>query len=76
MSLAPIFDNKEPDAPSVFEPAALLREARRLSLADVPTLRILDPDGDITHRLKNSGQARLSDKRNSLIAPNMSDFGG
>jgi uridine phosphorylase len=65
MSSAPILDNKEPDASSVFEPTALLREARRqkgLLLADVPPLCILDPDGDITRRLRNSGQAKLSDK--------------
>lgn len=65
MSSAPILDNKDPDASSVFEPAALLREARRqkgLSLADVPALCILDPDGDIVRRLKNSGQAKLSDR--------------
>jgi uridine phosphorylase len=65
MSSAPILDNKDPDASSVFEPAALLREARRqkeLSLADVPALCILDPDGDIVRRLKNSGQAKFSDK--------------
>ena len=43
----------------------LSRQARRqkgLSLADVPALCILDPDGDIVHRLRNSGQAKLSDK--------------
>jgi uridine phosphorylase len=65
MSSAPILDNKDPDASSVFEPAALLREARRqkeLSLGDVPALCILDPDGDIVRRLKNSGQAKLSDR--------------
>jgi uridine phosphorylase len=64
MSSAPILDNKDPDAPSVFEPAALLREARRqkgLSVAEVPALCILDPDGDIVRRLRNSGQAKLSD---------------
>lgn len=63
MSSAPILDNKDPDAPSVFEPAALLREARRqkgLPIADVPRLCILDPDGDIVRRLKHSGQAKLS----------------
>jgi hypothetical protein len=62
---APILDNKDPDASSVFEPAALLREARRqkgLSLAEVPELCILDPDGDIVRRLRNSGQAKLSDR--------------
>jgi uridine phosphorylase len=65
MSIPFILDNKDPDAPSVFEPAALLREARRqkgLSLADVPALCVLDPDGDIVRRLRNSGQAKLSDK--------------
>ena len=65
MAIPVILDNKEPHAPTVFEPAALLREARRqkgLSLADVPALCILDPDGDIVRRLKKSGQAKLSDK--------------
>lgn len=63
MSSAPILDNKDLGAPSVFEPAALLREARRqkgLPIADVPTLCILDPDGDIVRRLRRSGQAKLS----------------
>jgi len=63
MSSAPILDNKDPGTPSVFEPAALLRESRRqkgLPVADVPTLCILDPDGDIVRRLKHSGQAKLS----------------
>lgn len=61
MPLPPILDNKLPDAPSVFEPVALLREARRqkgLPAADVPPLCILDPDGDIARRLKNSGLAK------------------
>lgn len=65
MSSAPILDNKDPDASSVFEPAALLREARRqkgLSLAQVPALCILDPDGDIVRRLRNSGQAKVCDR--------------
>ena len=58
MALPPILDNKQPDAPSVFEPIALLREARRqkgLVTVDVPQLCILDPDGDIVHRLEESG---------------------
>lgn len=65
MSLAPILDHKSPDAPSVFAPAALLREARRqkrLGVADVPAMCILDPDGDIVRRLKNSGRARHFDE--------------
>ena len=61
MPLPPILDNKHPDAPSVFEPVVLLREARRqkgLAAVDVPPLCILDPDGDIIRRLKESGLAK------------------
>ena len=64
MSSAPILDNKDPGALSVFEPTALLREARRqkgLPIAKVPALCILDPDGDLVRRLRNSGQAKLSE---------------
>ena len=64
MPLPPILDNKYPDESSVFEPAALLREARRqkgLSPANVPQVCILDPDGDIVRRLRKSGQATSSD---------------
>jgi uridine phosphorylase len=60
LSSTPILENKDPATPSVFEPAALLREARRqkgLAAADVPPVCILDPDGDIVRRLKESGQA-------------------
>jgi uridine phosphorylase len=62
MSSAPILDNKDLGAPSVFEPAALLREARRqkgLSAGDVPPVCVLDPDGDIVRHLKGAGAARL-----------------
>ena len=61
MSLPPILDNKHPDAPSVFEPAALLREARRQksqAVITVPPVCILDPDCDIVRRLKRSGIAK------------------
>src|ERR1700730_18884987 len=65
MPSPPILDNKDPDAPSVFEPAALLRQARRqkgLPVADVPRLCVLDPDGDIVRRLQHSGEAtRVAD---------------
>ncbi len=64
MSSPPILDNKEPDAPSVFEPAALLREARRqkgLPVANVPSVCILDPDGDIVRRLRKEGRSRPFD---------------
>lgn len=60
MSTPPILDNKDPDAPSVFVPSALLREARRqkgLPPSEVPPTCILDPDGDIVRALKASGQA-------------------
>jgi uridine phosphorylase len=63
MLSAPILDNKDSGASSVFEPAALLREARRqkgLPIADVPAVCILDPDGDIVRRLRHSGQVKLS----------------
>ena len=61
MAKPPILDNKNPSAPSVFEPAALLREARRqkdLPAATVPKTCILDPDGDLVRRLRRTGQAR------------------
>jgi uridine phosphorylase len=61
VSSPPICENKDPDAPSVFEPAALLREARRqkrLSIVNVPEVCILDPDGDIVRRLRSSGAAK------------------
>jgi uridine phosphorylase len=64
MSLPPILTHKDPHAPSVFAPAALLRDARRqkgLPLANVPPVCILDPDGDILRRLKATGQAKRFD---------------
>lgn len=62
MSVNPLFDNKDPEAPSVFEPAALLREARRqkgLPTVDVPRVCVLDPDGDLVRRLRITGAAQL-----------------
>jgi uridine phosphorylase len=59
--MPPILDNKHPHAPSVFAPTALLREARRqkrLAAIDVPPLCILDPDGDIVRRLRQTGRAQ------------------
>ena len=64
MAKAPILENKNPLSPSVFQPAALLREARRqkgITAVDVPPVCILDPDGDIVRRLRHSGQARPFD---------------
>lgn len=59
--MPPILKNKNPAAPSVFQPAALLREARRqkkLPAVDVPAICILDPDGDFVRRLRQDGRAQ------------------
>jgi uridine phosphorylase len=59
--MSPLLDNKNPGSPSVFLPAALLREARRqkgLAAVDVPPVCILDPDGDIVRWLRHAGQAQ------------------
>jgi len=59
--MPPILDNKDPSAPSVFLPSALLREARRqkgLAAAEVPAACILDPDGDIVRQLRQAGRAQ------------------
>lgn len=59
----PILANKHYRAVSVFEPQALLREARRqkgLSDSDVPAICVLDPDGDIVRHLRRAGIARAS----------------
>ncbi len=63
MGIPPILDNKNPTTPSVFEPKALLREARRqkgLDIWPVPDICVLDPDGDIVRRLKRDGEAQLA----------------
>jgi hypothetical protein len=60
--MPPILDNKNPKAASIFQPAALLREARRqksLGVVEVPRMCILDPDGDIVRRLRRAGDAPL-----------------
>jgi purine-nucleoside phosphorylase len=59
----PLLDNKDPSAKSVFAPAALLREARRqkgLPATNIPSICVLDPDGDIVRRLKANGDARVA----------------
>ena len=59
--MAVIIDNKNHRSPSVFAPAALLREARRqkgLNATDVPAICILDPDGDMARRLRRDGVSR------------------
>lgn len=62
--MSPILKNKDHSEPSVFAPAALLREARRqkgIATADVPAICLLDPDGDIVRRLRSTGAARKFD---------------
>ena len=59
----PILAGKEYGEPSVFQPANLLREARRqkgLAEAGIPDICILDPDGDILRALRREGRASLS----------------
>ena len=57
----PILRNKNPHAPSVFRPEALLREARRqrgIGADSVPDICILDPDGDIVSHLVANHRAQ------------------
>ena len=61
MDIPPILDNKHASLPSVFVPSALLREARRqkgLDAVAVPPICILDPDGDLVRRLRQTGLAK------------------
>jgi uridine phosphorylase len=56
-----ILDHKHYDAPSVFTPESLLREARRqkeLPVGQVPAICVLDPDGDLVDHLHTAGRAR------------------
>ena len=58
----PIVGVKDHNAPSVFRPEALLREARRqrqLALVAVPEICVLDPDGDVVRHLKRTGAGRI-----------------
>ena len=55
----PLLAAKDYEAPSLFEPANLLREARRqrsLGAIPVPTVCMLDPDGDVVRHLAASGR--------------------
>jgi uridine phosphorylase len=59
-NVPPILADKHHGAPSAFTPENLLREARRQrGAADgaVPAICILDPDGDLTRRLRADGRA-------------------
>ena len=58
----PILDQKHYREASAFTPENLLREARRqkaIGEARVPSVCVLDPDGDLVRRLRSSGRARL-----------------
>jgi uridine phosphorylase len=62
-TLPPILSHKDYEAASVFEPANLLREARRQKQVPeiaVPEICILDPDGDILRSLRREGRATPS----------------
>lgn len=58
----PILDHKVYDASSIFTVENMLREARRqkaIAEGSIPTVCILDPDGDIASQLISTGQATL-----------------
>ncbi len=57
----PMLTGKDFEAPSLFTPANLLREARRqkgLAVVAVPAVCVLDPDGDIVRHLAATGRGR------------------
>src|SRR5215471_6442682 len=57
----PLLTYKHYDAPSVFTPQNLLREARRqkrLAVGKVPAICVLDPDGDLVDYLHATNRAR------------------
>ncbi len=57
LEAAPLFTSKDYEAPSMFTPQNLLREARRqkgLPPGTVPDVCVLDPDGDLVDHLRAS----------------------
>jgi uridine phosphorylase len=59
--MAQILINKHYDRPSTFDAANLLREARRqkqVPPGKVPDICVLDPDGDLSRHLRDSGSLR------------------
>src|SRR5260221_14590398 len=61
MVTPPILDNKNTSSPSIFVPSALLRDARRqknIPAVQVPSVCLLDPDGDLVRALRSSGKAK------------------
>ena len=60
----PLLSDKDFEAPSVFRPENLLREARRqknLPTGEVPDVCVLDPDGDVVRKLRADGRAKRSE---------------
>ena len=61
LDTAPLFAPRDYEAPSLFTPQNLLREARRqkgLPEGRVPAICVFDPDGDLVDFLQASGRAR------------------
>ena len=61
LSEYPLLTAKDYEASSLFDPANLLREARRqknLTTVPVPAVCLLDPDGDIVRHLVATGRGR------------------
>jgi uridine phosphorylase len=59
----PLLRHKHYDQPSVFVPENLLREARRQKATPagpIPTVCLLDPDGDLVRHLVAANKARLN----------------
>ena len=59
LEAAPLFAPKDYEAPSMFTPQNLLREARRqkgLRPGTVPDICVLDPDGDLVDHLRASNR--------------------
>jgi uridine phosphorylase len=59
---SPILEDKEFDTRSEFTPENLLREARRqkgLPASQMPSVCVLDPDGDVVRRTRAAGRATL-----------------
>jgi uridine phosphorylase len=58
---SPILSQKNYQAPSIFTPENLLREARRqkgIAIGKIPDICLLDPDGDIVQYLMENGHAQ------------------
>jgi hypothetical protein len=60
---APLLARTDHDAPSIFRPENLVREARRqkgLRLGSVSPVCVLDPDGDVVRYVRRMKRARYS----------------